>query len=154
MKNFMTENGYDIVSNKIKKLKSERDETLNEMHTVRDAALSTDDTSEIGQFTQRYQSLNDQISELQKVLTTSEIIDISERSNEKAQFGSIVKLYDVNNEKEMTYQILGTYETDPKNGIISHTSPLGKSLLGLEVDDLCEVELGHDFIEYEIVEIR
>ncbi|ASV44183.1 transcription elongation factor GreA-like protein [Salicola phage SCTP-2] len=154
MKHLMTQKGYDQITAKVSKLKKQVDETLDEMQEVRNASLSTEDESELGQFTQRYQSLNETINELHAVLNNSQIVDISNRSMEKVEFGSIVDLYDVKNDKEVSFQILGAYESDPKNGVISYLSPLGKEIIGLQVDDGCEIALGYDTIEYEVIGIR
>jgi transcription elongation factor GreA len=44
-------------------------------------------------------------------------------------------LYNVERQKEFTYHIVGSYETDPKSGKISDSSPVGTALLGARAGD-------------------
>lgn len=55
---------------------------------------------------------------------------------------------------ERTYQILGSSETNPLKGIISHTSPIGAALLGHEVGDTVTIKLEAKEIEYKIIQIK
>lgn len=52
-----------------------------------------------------------------------------------------------------TYQILGSAETNPLQGIISHNSPLGAALMGHKVGETVKLELNKKFVEYRIVKI-
>ena len=53
-----------------------------------------------------------------------------------------------------TYMIVGPAEADPKQGKISHESPLGKSLLGKRVGDKVVVVAPAGEITFEIVKIE
>ncbi len=53
-------------------------------------------------------------------------------------FGATVHLLD-ENDKPVTYQLVGQAEADAKSGRISYNSPLGRALIGRVVDE--EVEL-------------
>ena len=57
------------------------------------------------------------------------------------------------NGKQKTYQILGSSETDPARGIISHNSPLGAALLGKRVGERVRVPLNNKTVAYTIVNI-
>jgi len=56
--------------------------------------------------------------------------------------------------KEKTYTILGSSETDPAQGIISHNSPIGSALLGKKVGDVVEVSIAGEKKLFKILEIR
>ena len=49
-------------------------------------------------------------------------------------------LYNVERDREFTYHIVGSYETDPQNGKISDSSPIGMALLGAREGDEVTVE--------------
>jgi transcription elongation factor GreA len=51
------------------------------------------------------------------------------------------------------FRILGSSETDPSHGRISHTSPLGAALLGHVAGDTVIVQTPGGKIEYKVVEI-
>lgn len=58
------------------------------------------------------------------------------------------------NGKLKTYLILGSAETDPLAGIISHNSPLGSALMGHKVGDIVKVRLNNKEVEYKVVGIE
>jgi transcription elongation factor GreA len=53
-----------------------------------------------------------------------------------------------------TFRILGSSETDPSRGRISHTSPLGAALLGHTMDDRVVVQTPSGTQEYKIVDVK
>jgi len=94
------------------------------------------------------------IIELRAVVGRSEVLDIETGPTDRVVFGRTVLLYDLNTEEEVTYQLLGPYESDPENGKISVTSPLGQALIGREAGDEVRVKAPGGIQEFEIVEIR
>ncbi len=94
------------------------------------------------------------INELRAVIGRSEVLDIETSPTDRVVFGRTVLLYDVNTEEEITYQLLGPYESDPEKGMISVTSPLGQALIGREAGDEVRVKTPGGIQEFEIVEIR
>lgn len=56
--------------------------------------------------------------------------------------------------KTRTYEILGSSETDPVRGIISHNSPIGSALLGHKVGDIVRVKLANKTVAYKIINIE
>jgi len=59
----------------------------------------------------------------------------------------------MDNEEEVSYQLLGPEESDVKSGSISVLSPLGKSILGKKVGDEVVVKTPGGTREFEVVEI-
>ena len=70
----------------------------------------------------------------------------------KVRLGSTVKLKIRG--KEKTFLILGSSETDPGHGRISHTSPLGAALLGHKKNDIVAVQTPAGLQEYQIVNVE
>ena len=56
--------------------------------------------------------------------------------------------------KKKTYLILGSSETNPRKGIISHNSPLGAELIGKRVGEKIKVKLKDKEVEYKIIQIK
>ena len=69
-------------------------------------------------------------------------------------FGSTVKVHDIAYEEDLEYTIVGAVETDPTNGRISTTSPLGKALMGKKVGDIVEVATPAGADKYRIDSIE
>jgi len=97
------------------------------------------------------------IQELEGVLSNAEIIDVKTvgaNAGKKIVFGATVDLFDVEQEKDVTYTIVGELEADIKSNLISITSPIARALIGKSVDDTVTVKAPGGDREYEIVDVR
>ena len=74
------------------------------------------------------------------MIANAKVIDESQLDESKISVGSIVVLFNVERNREFTYHIVGSYETDPANGKISDSSPIGEALLGAREGDEVVVE--------------
>jgi transcription elongation factor GreA len=72
------------------------------------------------------------IVELRQRISEIASIDLNRISRDKAGYGSILVLYDGEKDEEVTYRLVTPEESDPQKGLISTTSPVGKSLMGKE----------------------
>jgi transcription elongation factor GreA len=71
----------------------------------------------------------------------------------KVIFGSTVTLLNLDDEKRVKYKLVGEDEADLKVGKISITSPLARSLIGKEQDDIVELKMPNGITEYEVIEV-
>ena len=95
------------------------------------------------------------IQQLEGVLSNAQIIDPTDLPQDgRVVFGVTVDLLNIDNEAEVTYQIVGDYESDIKRNRISVSSPIARAMIGKEVDDIATVQAPNGPIEYEIVAIR
>ncbi|MDE2019354.1 MAG: GreA/GreB family elongation factor [Patescibacteria group bacterium] len=69
------------------------------------------------------------------------------------ELGSTVTIKSGNGARR-TYQILGTLETNPSEGIISHKSPLGAALVGKKEGDIAEIKTARGKQEWKITKIN
>lgn len=81
-------------------------------------------------------------------LQRAQITDFKSAPVDTAGIGSVVTLIDEIEGKEVTYTILGAWDSDPANQIISYQTPLGKSLVGKHVGD--EVSITVDNTENKL----
>ena len=93
------------------------------------------------------------ILELKDKLSRAEVIDCSKVSIDRAVFGTVVSLLDMDTDAEVTYQLLGPEEADVKKGSISVLSPLGKSILGKVVGDEVIARTPGGTREFEVMDI-
>ena len=102
------------------------------------------------------QSFNEgRIQELEAKLSHAQIIDISKLPNNgKVVFGSTVTVCHVTTDAQQTFQIVGEDEADIKRNKISYSSPMGRALIGKELDDTVTVHTPDGMVEYEIVEVQ
>ncbi len=122
-----------------------------------EVALGHGDLSENAEYTyakEKQALIETRIRDLQERIAACEIIDLSNRpAPDRIVFGCSVKIEDVDTSEQKVYRLLGQDETDIDKGIISVTSPLGKALIGKEVDDVVEVKTPNGVREYEVIEI-
>ena len=102
---------------------------------------------------ERQGHIEGRILELKDKLSRAEVIDCSDVSCNRAVFGTVVTMLDLDEDIEVTYQLLGPEESDVKKGIISLQSPLGRSILGKEVGDQVKVVTPGGIREFEIINI-
>ncbi|MCW8901697.1 MAG: transcription elongation factor GreA [Gammaproteobacteria bacterium] len=96
------------------------------------------------------------IKEIEAALSNAEIIDVVDlgnRAGDKVVFGATVELFDVAEDREVTYQIVGELEADIKLNLISVTSPIARALIGKSVDDEAVVNAPGGDREYEIISV-
>ena len=86
------------------------------------------------------------IAELREMIAHAKVIDESQIDESKVSVGSIVKILNKTRNIETTYHIVGSYETDPKNGKISDSSPIGLALIGASAGDEVVVSGARDQI--------
>lgn len=75
------------------------------------------------------------LRDLEAKLSLAEVIDPTSLAGDRVMFGATVTLEDVDTDEELTYQLVGGFEADVSQGRISIESPIGRALLGKEVDD-------------------
>ena len=62
-------------------------------------------------------------------------------------------LFDLDTENEVTYRLVTSEESDVKAGLISTTSPIGRSLMNREEGDEVQIQTPGGTKHYEIVEL-
>jgi transcription elongation factor GreA len=95
------------------------------------------------------------IKEIESKLADSEVIDVTKiQPTGKVIFGTTVKLYNLNTEQSVTYQIVGEDEADVPAGKISVISPIARALMGKMEGDEIVVKAPAGDIEYEIETVQ
>ena len=76
------------------------------------------------------------------------------RMSDTVHIGCKVTVSEQDQDDPETYLIVGSAEADPKQGKISHESPLGKGLMGKRIGDKVVVAAPAGEITFEIVKIE
>jgi transcription elongation factor GreA len=96
--------------------------------------------------------LEGRILELETILREASIVD-TPTTSDMVDLGTTVIVAEAEQEPE-TYQLVGLKEADPRQGKISHESPLGRALMGKRVGDTAEAVTPGGTIRLRILEIR
>ncbi len=97
--------------------------------------------------------LSAKINELEMAISRSEVVEIGQEQTDRIVFGANVELKNRVNNRQVTYRLVGPYESDPDAGKISITSPLGKALIGKEEGDIVTIKTPGGVQEFEVLEI-
>jgi transcription elongation factor GreA len=92
------------------------------------------------------------ILELERLLAKAKIIE-GGKSKDIVEVGSTVVI-DPDDGPRETYTIVGVAEANPKNGLISNQSPLGRALLGKKIGESVEYEAPAGALRYKVVKIK
>jgi transcription elongation factor GreA len=103
---------------------------------------------------ERQSFLEGKINELKEALGKAEVISTDDGPTDRVVFGRTILLYDLETEVEISYQLVGPYESAPENGKISIESPLGRGLIGRSVGDEVKIKIPRGIQEFEILDIR
>ncbi|HRH43173.1 MAG TPA: transcription elongation factor GreA [Pyrinomonadaceae bacterium] len=82
-----------------------------------------------------------------------ESIDMSKIPTDRAAYGSIVNLLDLDRGEKVTYKLVTSEESDPEKGLISTVSPIGQSLMGKEEGDEVKVKTPTGWRNFEITRL-
>ena len=150
----MTAEGHQRLQEELKHLvRVERPKVVQDIAEAR----SHGDLSENAEYDaakDRQAFVEGRIQELNNKIALAQVIDPKTIKSDKIVFGAKVTLFDIDTEKEVTYQIVGEDEADIKVGKISITSPVGKSLIGHQVDEEVRIAVPSGVKVYEVTDIE
>lgn len=150
----MTVKGAEALKQELNRLKTvERPRIVEAIATAR----AHGDLKENAEYhaAREQQSFNEgRINELEARLSHAQIVDISKIQNQgKVIFGATVTLCHHETGDEITYQIVGEDEADLKANKISYHSPIGRALIGKQLDETVAVNAPDGTIFYDIVAV-
>ena len=119
-------------------------------------ALSLGDLRENAEYKaakEEQNQLNNAATRLQDEIDRAQIFDPTTANTKKVSFGNRVKIVNNVTKKEEEYTILGPWESDPANGIISYMSPLGSSLFNRKKGDVFDFEINDEKKNYTVLDI-
>ena len=94
------------------------------------------------------------IKDIEGKLSNAQVIDVTQMNVDgKVIFGATVELTDLDDDKTVTYKIVGEDEADIKQGLISYSSPLARAIIGKSEGDDVEFEAPGGIREYEICSV-
>ena len=95
------------------------------------------------------------IQEIEHALANAQVIDVKDiPETGRVVFGATIDLYDLTNEKSITYKIVGNLESDPEAGLISIQTPIAQGLMGKNVGDEVSISTPSGKIDLEIEKVQ
>ena len=151
----ITPDGYKKLEEELKRLKSvERPEVIKLIEHAR-AFGDLTENAEYDTAKDRQGFIEARIKELESKISRAEVIDPSKLpSKDRVMFGVRVTLEEIETDDPVTYQLVGPDESEPENGFISVTSPLGRALLGKREGDEVRVQTPGGLREFLVLKIE
>ena len=95
------------------------------------------------------------IQEIEHALANAQVIDVKDiPETGRVVFGATIDLYDLTNDKSITYKIVGNLESDPELGLISIQTPIAQGLMGKNVGDEVSISTPSVTIDLEIEKVQ
>ena len=150
----MTAAGYDRLQEELKVLKTvERPAIIKAIAEAREHG-DLSENAEYHSARERQSFIEGRVLEIEDTISRAEVIDVSKLSGTTVKFGATVTLADEDTDEEVTYQIVGPFESDVRQGRLSISSPLARSLISKSVGDQVEVTTPNGSKSYEVVGVK
>ena len=95
------------------------------------------------------------IQEINDIIARANVIDVTKLSNlGKIIFGSTIELLNSETNEKKTYKIVGKDEADIKKNLIYFKSPLGKGLIGKNLNNIVEIHTPSGKKIYEVKNVK
>jgi transcription elongation factor GreA len=99
--------------------------------------------------------IESKINEIESALANAQVIDVKDiPETGRVVFGSTIQIYDIDNDKEITFKIVGNLESNPDEGDISIDTPIARGLVGKFVEDEIIIETPSGKLNYEILDVK
>jgi len=95
------------------------------------------------------------IQEINDIIARANVIDVTTLSNSgKIIFGSTIELINTETKEKKNYKIVGKDEADIKKNLIYFKSPIGKGLIGKNLNDIVEIDTPAGKKIYEVKDVN
>ena len=88
---------------------------------------------------QRQEFVNARLGQMKKRMGELALVNFANIPHDKIGFGSTVLVFDTTKDEKIEYRLVTSEESDVNKGLISTTSPIGRSLVGKQVGDMATV---------------
>ena len=120
-------------------------------------ALSLGDLRENAEYKaakEKQDELNARVAKLKNEIERAQLFDKSGLSASKISFGTVVTLHNELSDAKESYTILGPWESEPDQNIISYLSPLGKKLLNHKTGEHLSFMIHDRKFQYKVENIE
>jgi transcription elongation factor GreA len=102
---------------------------------------------------QRQVFVNARLGQLKKRMAELALVNLANIPKDRAAFGSTVLVYDETKDEKIEYKLVTSEESDVSKGLISTTSPIGRSLVGKRVGEIAVVVTPNGKRELEVLKL-
>ena len=153
-KNILTYAGLQELETELEDLKvNKRKEVAQKIKEAREQG-DLSENAEYDAAKDEQRDIEARIEEIEKILKNVEVVAEEDIDDKKINVGCHIKIFDFEFDEELEFSIVGSTQTDSLHGKISNESPLGRALIGHEIGDVVEVEMGDAVAKYKVLDIK
>jgi len=148
----ISKTGFKKLKEELSQLEKKRVEVSKRVAEAREQG----DLRENGEYIYGRQELgfvDGRLGELKAKINQSQIVDCMKVQCDKALFGTVVTLLDLNTQEKIIYQLLGVNDADIDTGSISIHSPVGDAIVGLSIGEKASVTIPRGEFHFEVIDI-
>ncbi|SNT28232.1 transcription elongation factor GreA [Granulicella rosea] len=145
-----------IKSKLAEEIKALEHELTTELPAEIKKAVALGDLSENAEYhmaKQRQVFVNARLGQLKKRMGELAMVNLANIPHDKVGFGSTVTVYDSTKDETIEYKLVTSEESDVSKGLISTTSPIGRSLVGKVIGDVAVVVTPNGKRELEVLKL-
>ena len=136
-----TKEGFEGLVAELDYLKTVRREDIKEQIATARSFGDLSENSEYDEARNEQAKTEARIKELEELVANAQIVDESKIDTSIVSLGSEVTVYDVEEDEDIVYNIVGSNEVNPVERKISDQSPIGKALMGQKAGSSVAIEL-------------
>ncbi len=150
----ITRDGLTKIEGELRYLETERRTEVADKIRQAKELMSAPNDAEYEDAKNEQAMVEGRIQALQSLIQNAAVIDEDGAHKSKiVMLGSTVKVKSSDGGKSHEYTIVGSAETDPREGKISHESPVGRALLGKKVNEEVEVNAPKGVVTLKIMKV-
>ncbi len=153
-KNILTHEGLQELETELEDLKVvKRKEVAQKIKEAREQG-DLSENAEYDAAKDEQRDIEARIEEIETILKNVEVVGEDDIDDKKINVGCHIKIHDFEYDEDLEFSIVGSTQTNSLSGKISNESPLGQALIGHEIGDVVEVEMGDSISKYKILDIK
>lgn len=149
-----TEEGYQALVDELNYLRGEKTEEVKKSLAFARSLGDFSENSELDAAKDEQAQVAARIAELEELIKDAEIVTESDIRGDVVNLGSTLTVYDVDEEEEIEYSIVGTNEADALQHRLSDRSPIGAALLGKTVGETVKITTPGGEITFKILKVE
>ena len=152
----MSQERLDALKEELYYLETTREKEVAELIKEARSFGDLSENSEYDEAKTEQGKLYSKIAELKVLIENAEIVDNIETDVPKdaVTLGSIVRVRDIEDGFEETYEIVGSQEANPREGRISDDSPVGRGLRGHKAGETVSINAPAGELKFEILSVQ
>ena len=152
----MSEERLEALKEELQYLETVREKEVSELIKEARGFGDLSENSEYDEAKNEQGKLYSKIAELKDLIENAEIVTNLEQDAPKdtVTLGSIVRVRDLEDGFEDTYEIVGSQEANPKEGRISDDSPVGRGLHGHRAGEVVTISAPAGELKFEILSLE